>query len=120
MTGLIEVAQSLGKHNYLCGHLDFNSKCYSNDALYNVIDDIPPNYLKLKHWKELIGCQKDWQTNCKYGKPVQIKGGIPSIVLCNPGTESSYKTFLDREENSGLRQWTLDNAEFEFLSSKLF
>uniref|UniRef100_B5LVL1 Replication-associated protein n=1 Tax=Okra mottle virus - [Brazil:okra] TaxID=555460 RepID=B5LVL1_9GEMI len=84
-TGKTMWARALGPHNYLSGHLDFNSKVYSNEVEYNVIDDVTPQYLKLKHWKELIGAQKDWQSNCKYGKPVQIKGGIPSIVLCNPG-----------------------------------
>nr|QHU79563.1 replication associated protein [Opuntia virus 1] len=119
-TGKTAWARSLGDHNYLCGHLDFNSKCFSNSAMYNVIDDVTPHYLKLKHWKELIGAQRDWQSNCKYGKPVQIKGGIPSIVLCNPGPETSYKEFLDKEENKALKEWTVQNAYFVFISQPLF
>ncbi|XP_039144875.1 uncharacterized protein LOC120282184 [Dioscorea cayenensis subsp. rotundata] len=113
-------ARSLGKHNYICGHLDFNPATYQQDVLYNVIDDVSPAYLRLKHWKELIGCQRDWQTNCKYGKPIRIKGGIPSIILCNPGNDSSYKEYLDKLENTGLRDWTLKNAKFEFLDNPLF
>nr|QHA25024.1 replication-associated protein [Soybean blistering mosaic virus] len=119
-TGKTMWARALGPHNYLSGHLDFNSKVYSNNVEYNVIDDVTPHYLKLKHWKELIGAQKDWQSNCKYGKPVQIKGGIPSIVLCNPGEGASYKDFLDKEENASLRAWTLHNAKFIFLNSPLY
>ncbi|CAC69850.1 replication associated protein [Macroptilium yellow mosaic virus-[Cuba]] len=119
-TGKTMWARSLGPHNYLSGHLDFNSRIYSNEVLYNVIDDISPNYLKLKHWKELIGAQKDWQSNCKYGKPVQIKGGIPSIVLCNPGEGASYKDFLDKEENRALHNWTIHNALFITLTSPLY
>nr|AGD98905.1 Rep [Tomato rugose yellow leaf curl virus] len=119
-TGKTMWARALGSHNYLSGHLDFNARVYSNEAEYNVIDDITPQYLKLKHWKELIGAQKDWQSNCKYGKPVQIKGGIPSIVLCNPGEGASYKDFLDKEENSSLRGWTIRNARFIFLTSPLY
>ncbi|AGV02076.1 Rep [Cotton chlorotic spot virus] len=119
-TGKTMWARALGPHNYLSGHLDFNSRVYSNNAEYNVIDDINPQYLKMKHWKELIGAQKDWQSNCKYGKPVQIKGGIPSIVLCNPGEGSSYKDFLDKEENVALKNWTLHNAKFIFLNSPLY
>nr|QHA25065.1 replication-associated protein [Soybean blistering mosaic virus] len=119
-TGKTMWARALGPHNYLSGHLDFNSKVYSNNVEYNVIDDVTPHYLKLKHWKELIGAQKDWQSNCKYGKPVQIKGGIPSIVLCNPGVGASYKDFLDKEENASLRAWTLHNAKFIFLNSPLY
>ncbi|AGA80992.1 replication-associated protein [Tomato yellow mottle virus] len=119
-TGKTMWARSLGPHNYLSGHLDFNSRVYSNEVEYNVIDDVAPHYLKLKHWKELIGAQKDWQSNCKYGKPVQIKGGIPSIVLCNPGDGGSYKDFLDKEENASLKQWTLKNAKFIFLNSPLY
>nr|AGH29670.1 replication-associated protein [Tomato chlorotic mottle virus] len=113
-------SRALGSHNYLSGHLDFNSKVYSNDVQYNVIDDVAPHYLKLKHWKELIGAQKDWQSNCKYGKPVQIKGGIPCIVLCNPGEGASYKCFLDKDENSALSNWTKHNAQFIFLNSPLY
>nr|WKW35496.1 replication-associated protein [Sida mosaic Bolivia virus 2] len=119
-TGKTMWARALGPHNYLSGHLDFNPRVYSNNVLYNVIDDVTPHYLKLKHWKELIGAQKDWQSNCKYGKPVQIKGGIPSIVLCNPGEGASYKDFLDKQENASLRNWTLHNAKFVFLNSPLY
>jgi len=93
-TGKTAWARSLGVHNYISGHLDFNIKSYSNNVSYNVIDDVSPTYLKLKHWKELIGAQHDWQTNCKYGKPVQIKGGVPSILLCNPGEGSENLQLL--------------------------
>ncbi|AGK90272.1 rolling-circle initiation protein [Capraria yellow spot Yucatan virus] len=119
-TGKTMWARALGRHNYLSGHLDFNSRVYSNDVEYNVIDDVAPHYLKLKHWKELIGAQMNWQTNCKYGKPVQIKGGIPSIVLCNPGEGASYKDFLDKKENTSPRNWTLKNAKFIFLNAPLY
>ncbi|ALK03457.1 replication initiator protein [Whitefly-associated begomovirus 4] len=119
-TGKTMWARALGPHNYLSGHLDFNSRVYSNEVEYNVIDDVAPQYLKLKHWKELLGAQKDWQSNCKYGKPVQIKGGIPSIVLCNPGEGASYKDFLNKEENTGLRNWTIKNVIFITLSSPLY
>nr|AMW86999.1 replication associated protein [Sida golden yellow vein virus] len=119
-TGKTMWARSLGPHNYLSGHLDFNARVFSNEVEYNVIDDVAPQYLKLKHWKELLGAQKDWQSNCKYGKPVQIKGGIPSIVLCNPGEGASYKDFLDKEENSALRNWTNKNAKFITLTAPLY
>nr|AAB18173.1 AC1 [Abutilon mosaic virus-HW] len=119
-TGKTMWARALGPHNYLSGHLDFNGRVYSNEVLYNVIDDVAPQYLKLKHWKELLGSQKDWQSNCKYGKPVQIKGGIPAIVLCNPGEGSSYKEYLDKEENTGLKNWTRKNAIFITLTSPLY
>ncbi|ANY43214.1 replication associated protein [Croton golden mosaic virus] len=119
-TGKTMWARALGPHNYLSGHLDFNSRVYSNQVEYNVIDDVAPQYLKMKHWKELMGAQRDWQSNCKYGKPVQIKGGIPSIVLCNPGEGSSYKDFLDKQDNHALRAWTLHNARFIFLDSPLY
>ncbi|ACB05664.1 truncated replication-associated protein [Potato yellow mosaic virus] len=119
-TGKTMWARVLGPHNYLSGHLDFNSRVFSNNVEYNVIDDIAPHYLKLKHWKELLGAQRDWQSNCKYGKPVQIKGGIPSIVLCNPGEGSSYKAFLEKEDNASLKNWTLKNAVFVNLTATLY
>ncbi len=117
-TGKTVWARSLGPHNYLCGHLDLSPKVYSNDAWYNVIDDVDPHYLK--HFKEFMGAQRDWQSNTKYGKPVQIKGGIPTIFLCNPGPNSSYKEYLDEEKNSALKAWALKNAEFITLNEPLY
>ncbi|ACG60169.1 AC1 [Ageratum enation virus - Lucknow] len=117
-TGKTMWARSLGPHNYLCGHLDLSPKVYSNDAWYNVIDDVDPHYLK--HFKEFMGAQRDWQSNTKYGKPVQIKGGIPTIFLCNPGPNSSYKEFLDEEKNNALRNWALKNAIFVTLEGPLY
>nr|QEF51116.1 Rep [Tomato leaf curl Gujarat virus] len=117
-TGKTMWARSLGPHNYLCGHLDLSPKVYSNHAWYNVIDDVDPHYLK--HFKEFMGAQRDWQSNTKYGKPVQIKGGIPTIFLCNPGPNSSYKEYLDEEKNSALKNWALKNATFVTLESPLY
>nr|AJW80823.1 AC1 [Chilli leaf curl Multan virus] len=117
-TGKTMWARSLGPHNYLCGHLDLSPRVYSNDAWYNVIDDVDPHYLK--HIKEFMGAQRDWQSNTKYGKPVQIKGGIPTIFLCNPGPNSSYKEFLDEDKNNALKQWTLKNARFITLEGPLY
>nr|QEQ90666.1 AC1 [Cotton leaf curl Gezira virus]QEQ90672.1 AC1 [Cotton leaf curl Gezira virus] len=117
-TGKTVWARSLGPHNYLCGHLDLSPKVFSNDAWYNVIDDVDPHYLK--HFKEFMGAQKDWQSNTKYGKPVQIKGGIPTIFLCNPGPNSSYKEYLDEDKNAHLKSWALKNATFITLSNPLY
>nr|AGZ95035.1 replication associated protein [Tomato leaf curl Sudan virus] len=117
-TGKTMWARSLGPHNYLCGHLDLSHKVYSNDAWYNVIDDVDPHYLK--HFKEFMGAQRDWQSNTKYGKPIQIKGGIPTIFLCNPGPTSSYREYLDEEKNISLKNWALKNATFVTLNEPLF
>nr|QCQ28886.1 replication associated protein [Papaya leaf curl Guandong virus] len=117
-TGKTMWARSLGPHNYLCGHLDLSPKVYSNDAWYNIIDDVDPHYLK--HFKEFMGAQRDWQSNTKYGKPIQIKGGIPTIFLCNPGPNSSYKEYLDEDKNAALKNWTLKNAEFFTLTGPLY
>ncbi|BAB83043.1 replication-associated protein [Soybean crinkle leaf virus] len=117
-TGKTMWARSLGPHNYLCGHLDLSPKVYSNDAWYNVIDDVDPHYLK--HFKEFMGAQRDWQSNTKYGKPIQIKGGIPTIFLCNPGPTSSYKEYLDEDKNSALKAWAIKNAEFITLTEPLY
>uniref|UniRef100_H6VTT9 Replication-associated protein n=1 Tax=Cotton leaf curl Multan virus-[Hibiscus rosa-sinensis] TaxID=1143709 RepID=H6VTT9_9GEMI len=111
-------ARSLGPHNYLSGHLDLSPKVYSNDAWYNVIDDVDPHFLK--HFKEFMGAQRDWQSNTKYGKPVQIKGGIPTIFLCNPGPNSSYKEFLNEEKNTALKNWAVKNAIFITLEGPLY
>nr|APX61403.1 AC1 [Tomato yellow leaf curl Thailand virus]APX61411.1 AC1 [Tomato yellow leaf curl Thailand virus] len=117
-TGKTMWARSLGPHNYLCGHLDLSPKVYNNNVWYNVIDDVDPHYLK--HFKEFMGAQRDWQSNTKYGKPVQIKGGIPTIFLCNPGPNSSYKEYLEEEKNSALRNWAIRNAIFVTLKGPLY
>nr|WBQ68030.1 replication-associated protein [Squash leaf curl China virus] len=117
-TGKTAWARSLGPHNYLCGHLDLSPRVYSNDAWYNVIDDVDPHYLK--HFKEFMGAQRDWQSNTKYGKPVMIKGGIPTIFLCNPGATSSYKEYLGEEKNAALKQWALKNAIFITVEEPLY
>ncbi|QHB15531.1 AC1 [Insect-associated begomovirus 4] len=119
-TGKTMWARSLGPHNYISGHLDFSFKTYKDDVLYNVIDDVEPHYLKLKHWKQLLGAQREWQTNLKYGKPRVVKGGIPSIILCNPGEGSSYDTYLRKPENEALRSWTIQNSEIANITSPLF
>ncbi|ADD62432.1 Rep protein [Cotton leaf curl Kokhran virus] len=113
-----DVGQIIRSTYYLCGHLDLSPRVYSNDAWFNVIDDVDPHYLK--HFKEFMGAQKDWQSNTKYGKPVQIKGGIPTIFLCNQGPNSSYKEFLDEEKNSALKNWALKNAIFITLEGPLY
>ncbi|AEA11182.1 AC1 protein [Vernonia yellow vein Fujian virus] len=117
-TGKTMWARSLGPHNYLCGHLDLSPKVYSNEAWFNVIDDVDPHYLK--HYKEFMGAQRDWQSNTKYGKPIQIKGGIPTIFLCNPGPTSSYKEYLDEEKNKALKDWSSKNATFVTLNEPLY
>ncbi|KAH7668571.1 hypothetical protein IHE45_11G019300 [Dioscorea alata] len=96
--------------------MDFNCHMFRNDIIYNVIDDIALHYVKLKRRKELIGAQRDWQSNFMYGELVQIKGGIPALVLCNPDPESSYSEFLEKCDNLFLREWTRQNARFEFIS----
>nr|AUX81280.1 C1 [Tomato yellow leaf curl virus]AUX81286.1 C1 [Tomato yellow leaf curl virus]AUX81292.1 C1 [Tomato yellow leaf curl virus]AUX81298.1 C1 [Tomato yellow leaf curl virus]AUX81302.1 C1 [Tomato yellow leaf curl virus] len=117
-TGKTMWARSLGPHNYLCGHLDLSPKVYSSDAWYNVIDDVDPHYLK--YFKEFMGAQRDWQSNTNYGKPIQIKGGIPTIFLWNPGPTSSYREYLDEEKSISLKNWALKNATFVTLNEPLF
>ncbi|ALR86811.1 Rep [Turnip leaf roll virus] len=119
-TGKTLWARSLGTHNYITGHLDFSARVYHDDVEYNVIDDVDPHYLKMKHWKHLIGAQKEWQTNLKYGKPRIIKGGVPSIILCNPGDGASYKDFLDKSENEALKSWTIQNSAFTTITEPLY
>nr|AIY31184.1 AC1 protein [Tomato yellow leaf curl virus] len=111
-------ARSLGPLNYLCGHLDLSPKVYRNDVWYNVIEDVDPHYLK--HFMVFMGAQRDWQSNRKYGKPIQIKGGIPSIFLCNPRPTSTYREYLDEEKNISLKNWALKNAIFVTLYDPLF
>nr|QEY87972.1 replication initiator protein [Tomato leaf curl Palampur virus] len=117
-TGKTMWARSLGPHNYLCGHLDLNPRVYSNDALYNVIDDVDPHYLR--HLRELRGPHRDWQSITNYGKPYDDLGGIPTIFLGNKGPQSSYKEFSPEKKKVSLNQWALKNAFFITLEGPLY
>nr|WER78710.1 C1 [Tomato yellow leaf curl virus] len=117
-TGKTMWPRCLGPPTYLCGRPALSPKVYSNDAWYNVIDEVDPHHLK--HFKEFMGAQRDGQSNTKYGKPIQNKGGIPSIFLCYPGPTSSYREDLVEEKNISLKNWTLKNATFVTLYEPLF
>nr|AHA82162.1 AC1 [Tomato leaf curl Kerala virus] len=117
-TGKTMWARSLGPHNYLCGHLDLSPKVYNNDAWYNIIDDVDPHYWK--HFEDLMGPQRDRQSNTKCGKTGQKKGGIPTIFVGNPGKDSRYKEFLEGDKRSALKNWALKNAIFVTLEGPLY
>lgn len=119
-TGKTAWARSLGMHNYIAGRFDLNIKNYSDDVEYNVVDDVPPSYLELKHWKLIMGAKRDWQFNSKHRRPILIKGGIPAIVLCSPGEGTSYKDFLDKEKNKSLKDWTIQNVWFIKINAPLY
>ncbi|ARR74889.1 replication-associated protein [Sweet potato symptomless virus 1] len=72
-------ARQLGRHNYWNGGVDFST--YDPHATYNIADDIPFKFFP--SWKQLIGGQKDFTVNPKYGKKMVIPGGIPCIILVN-------------------------------------
>lgn len=117
-TGKTCWARSLGSHNYYAGDMDLRH--HNDNALYNVIDNVSPKYLEGKHWKQFIGSKRDWVSDIRYGKPKEVKGGIPSIVICNPGPGTSYKDYLDKQKKSGLKEWTVGNAEFFFLQDPIY
>nr|QNG62400.1 putative Rep [Tomato apical leaf curl virus] len=110
-TGKTAWARSLGLHNYFCGGVNWTE--YNPHAIYNVFDDIPFQYLPCK--KEILGAQKDFTVNEKYRKKCTIKGGIPSIILCNP--DSSYKEAISR---SDLYVWCQSNVLYEFIDGSIF
>nr|AGT45425.1 Rep [Chickpea chlorosis Australia virus] len=78
-TGRQPWARSLGRHNYFNGGIDFTT--YDPNATFNIIDDIPFKFCP--NWKQLVGSQKDFTVNPKYGKKKRVKGGIPTIILVN-------------------------------------
>nr|AIY33586.1 replication-associated protein [Maize streak virus] len=79
-TGKSTWARSLGRHNYWQNNVDWSS--YNEDTIYNIVDDIPFKYCPC--WKQLVGCQKEFVVNPKYGKKkkVQMKSK-PTIILAN-------------------------------------
>nr|ARI46354.1 C2 protein [Grapevine red blotch virus] len=112
-TGKTQWALSLGKHNYWCESVDFS--LYIDDALYNIIDDIPFQYLPCK--KALLGCQSNYIANEKYRPKRKIKGGIPSIVLCNP--DQSYYDAITNW-NASFKPWAEDNIIFVKIDGPLY
>lgn len=110
-TGKTAWARSLGRHNYFCGGVDFS--IYDCNAIYNVIDDIPFQYLPCK--KELLGAQKDFIVNEKYRKKTKIPGGVPTIVLCNP--DMSYYSAIS---SSDFFDWAKENVIFEYIYEKIY
>ncbi|AAC98083.1 RepB, partial [Sugarcane streak Egypt virus - [Ben]] len=79
-TGKSTWARSLGRHNYWQNNVDWSS--YDEEAVYNIIDDIPFKFCPC--WKQLVGCQKEYVVNPKYGKKKKVASrSIPSIILAN-------------------------------------
>nr|AGR84130.1 Rep [African cassava mosaic virus] len=94
-------------------------KVFNNGAWYNVMDDVDPHYLKPLYGIQGVpsGTASPTQNT---GNPFKIKGGIPTIFLCNPGPTSSYKEFLDEEKQEALKAWALKNAIFITLTEPLY
>lgn len=101
-TGKTQWARSMGLHNYFCGGVDWSN--YNVNAVYNVFDDIPFKFLPCK--KEILGAQQDFTVNEKYCKKARIKGGIPSIILCNPD-----QSYLEALHASDLSDWSETNCK---------
>nr|APZ86457.1 replication associated protein [Maize streak virus] len=79
-TGKSTWARSLGVHNYWQNNVDWSS--YNEDAIYNIVDDIPFKFCPC--WKQLVGCQRDFIVNPKYGKKKKVqKKSKPTIILAN-------------------------------------
>ncbi|AHL69796.1 C2 protein [Grapevine red blotch virus] len=112
-TGKTQWAMSLGIHNYWCESVDFS--LYIDDALYNIIDDIPFQYLPCK--KALLGCQFNYIANEKYRPKRKIKGGIPSIVLCNP--DNSYYDAITNW-HATFKPWAEENIIFVKIDRPLY
>lgn len=98
----------MGLHNYFSGNLKFHE--YNNNAIYNIIDDIPYNKIPTELMKSLIGAQRDFTVNIKYRPDKTIHGGIPCIILCNP--DMDWRDAM----SSHIREWWNANTEEYTLS----
>ena len=70
--------------------------------------------------KSLSGLKRTGYQTANTANQSLIKGGIPAIILCNPGPDSSYRDYLDRADKQALRDWTENNAKFVFISEPLY
>ncbi|CAL5323366.1 unnamed protein product [Camellia sinensis] len=62
-------ARSLGPQNYYLGYIDLRDD--NDDAIYNIIDDVAPQYLK--HWREFIRAQWDFFSNFLHSRPAFVR-----------------------------------------------
>ena len=64
----------------IIGGIDFSK--YDNNALYNVLDDIPFQFLPCK--KQLLGAQSEYVVNEKYCKKKKLNGEYPVLYCATP------------------------------------
>lgn len=105
--GKTSLARSLGFHWYMQNHWSLDN--YSDDEhTYGVIDDVPWETLK-RHYKALLGCQKDVTYTDKYRSKTTVSGGYPIIVCSNDLPE------FDEAE----KRWLLGNVHFYVIRESL-
>lgn len=114
-TGKTSMMRLFGKHVYWLEQKNLN--LWSDDAEYIIFDDFKWIYRRGEYFsnrfdsfKAFIGCQKDISTSCKYLPKVLLKGGIPSIFICNPDQNP-----LDSIDNQNFMRYVEKNCKIVYL-----
>jgi hypothetical protein len=76
-------ARSLGQHSYLGGN--WNATNLDVNKTYVIVDDIPlDNPDMFRHYKQILGCQREFSVTDKYVKKLHIKNWAkPCIYIAN-------------------------------------
>lgn len=115
--GKTQWARSLGEHAYIANIWDLSAFDSIADGFwhhgYVVFDDICWDSIKhsAKSW---FGAQRDFSVSDKYRKKKRIKGGVPTIFLCNPDAYcDELKRFVEGD-------WGSANISVVHLETKLY
>nr|CAJ78008.1 AC1 protein [East African cassava mosaic virus (Uganda variant)] len=100
-TGKTMWARSLGPHNYLCGHLDLSPKVYSNDAWYNVIDDVDPTTSNTS--KNSWGPKEPGKAIQNTGSQFKLKAAFPLSSSAIQDQHHHIKRFWTRKRTNPLK-----------------
>lgn len=117
--GKTEWARSLGVHVYWNG--TYNLTKWNDEAKYIILDDWKWSFNKGDHtssrvdmWKNIIGCQKEFELHDKFIRKKTCYGPKPCIILCN--RENDPRIGMDYD----LKQWFRGNVVTIELEEKLY
>src|SRR5207302_2674129 len=116
-TGKTEWARSLGRHIYWNGL--HNLAKWDEEAKYIVLDDWVWSFnkgdhvsTKISNWKNIIGCQKEFELHDKFLRKRTCYGTKPCIILCN--RENDPRIGMDYD----LKQWFHGNVTIMELDNR--
>lgn len=90
----------------------FNGNEWDDRALYTVLDDIHVDWF-LKHYKQFLGCQKQFTMTDKWVRKQKVNYNMPAILLMNDDQ-------LDKFREGWNQEWIDANCVYIRLENKLY